>query len=499
VPEIIDALVLRRSAVRAALLWGAGCLSIALSVGWIITRTGLIGGSVVSLVVWIGVLLFLALAPIRLLPVWARRGSELGVIYACIWALVFGLASLTWVGERAVVGAPLQRQQITASVALMALGIGCFWIGYLWIRWRLGPPHRAEPAFLQVSWTAITIGYIVGAGISVYLLAAGQSGLSYALPQTLADNTLRNTLYLLTFAAPVATYISFISTLRSGSYGAKVASIIFVVGLSALGAASGSKWATIEPPFFLVLIYAFYRGQLPKRWIISGVVILLLVIVPGNLVFRSQITYTTQQSDLVGASQLAALAGGLSLSQRASLATQWLGTRLASIDTIGLITTQTPTPNPYEHGRLWILAPVYNSIPRLLWPSKPVLDLEYNFDRVYRHLPPDVVTNTGLTEPGDLYINFGLPGVAVGMFILGLLFAWVAKSWLTPVRPRMLIVSMLILDQVLLMEHSISGILLSLPRIALAGYVASRFMMTTGAAEESHELPVARRGPEAVG
>src|SRR6266542_6897256 len=101
---------------RAALRSGVAYLSIALWAGWIITRAGFITGSVASLVVWVCVLLFLALAPIRLLPAWARRGSEFGVIYACVWALVFGLASLSLIREHVVVGAPLQRQQITASV-----------------------------------------------------------------------------------------------------------------------------------------------------------------------------------------------------------------------------------------------------------------------------------------------------------------------------------------------------------------------------------------------
>ena len=481
----MDTLIPRHSVARVVLPWGVASLGIALWAGWFITRAGFITGSVISLVMWICVLLFLALAPIRLLPAWARRGSEFGVIYACVWALVFGLASFTWIREHAVVGAPVQRQQITASVALMALGIACFWVGYLWIRWQLGPPHRTEFPPLRFRWVAITIGYVVGTGISLYLLMTGQFGLSYALPQTLATNTLRNSLILLTYAATIATYIAFIAALRTGSRGAKVTTIVFTIGLSTIGAAAGSKWATIGPPFFLALIYSFYRGRLPRKWIIGGVVTLLLVVVPGNLVFRSGVTYTTPQSDLVGTRQLSALAGGLSLAQRASIATRWLQTRFASIDTIGLITIQTPTPNPYQGGRLWVLAPVYNLVPRFVWPSKPVLDLEYGFDRVYRHLPPNVVTNTGLTQPGDLYMNFGIPGVAMGMLVLGLLFAWVAKSWLTPVRPRMLVVSMLILDQVLLTEHSISGILLSLPRITLVGYVAARFMMTTGAAEEA--------------
>jgi hypothetical protein len=59
-------------------------------------------------------------------------------------------------------------------------------------------------------------------------------------------------------------------------------------------------------------------------------------------------------------------------------------------------------------------------IPRVIWPDKPITMLGRDFGRIFR------VTNTftgstyvGATVPGELYWNFDLPGILVGMAILG--------------------------------------------------------------------------------
>lgn len=58
--------------------------------------------------------------------------------------------------------------------------------------------------------------------------------------------------------------------------------------------------------------------------------------------------------------------------------------------------------------------------PRTLWPGKPQpLDSE-----VTAYLYPGATAGTPITFQGELYWNFGLPGVAVGALVLGALMAW---------------------------------------------------------------------------
>lgn len=431
-----------------------------------------------ALVAWACVLVVCALLPIRFLPREARRGSELGVIYAGLWAFIFGLVSIQWTHQQTVVGEALTRGQITECIALMSVAILCFWVGYLWVRRRPTSPTELRAAYFD--WTAMVGGYVVGLAAALYLIHSGLYGYSVnlVLPQTLASNTTFNALQLITLGMPLATYGAFIAALRSRSPGATILSLVFLFGLMLIGLAEGSKWYTFEPPAFFALIYAIERGRFPRRWIAGVILFLLLVVVPGNLLFRTQSAPSLSPSQTIGLSQVAAVAGThLSLTQRVSTVAQWVRERFASIDTIALIVTQTPRPNPYEYGSWWVLAPAYNVIPRALWPGKPVLDAEYLFDRNYRHLPPGIITNTGLTEVGDLYMNFGFPGVLIGMIVLGLTFAYMARNWAAARDPVRLLVFLIFADQVLLTDHSVTDLLLILPRMMLVGYVGARVMV----------------------
>ncbi len=70
----------------------------------------------------------------------------------------------------------------------------------------------------------------------------------------------------------------------------------------------------------------------------------------------------------------------------------------------------------------------YALIPRFLWPDKPTVGRGAWFT-VYLGFAPreaEAGTSTGITAPGELYWNFGLLGVVVGMFGIGCLYglAW---------------------------------------------------------------------------
>ena len=73
--------------------------------------------------------------------------------------------------------------------------------------------------------------------------------------------------------------------------------------------------------------------------------------------------------------------------------------------------------------RLWMI-PFYPFIPRFIWRDKPIQDLGNRFTRV---LGGRGYTCTSPTIIGDLYVlHGGIPGVLVGMFLVGL-----AAQWLT--------------------------------------------------------------------
>lgn len=69
----------------------------------------------------------------------------------------------------------------------------------------------------------------------------------------------------------------------------------------------------------------------------------------------------------------------------------------------------------------WWMLPIYPFVPRFLWPSKPILDEGQRFSVA---LGSPESTSTAVTYPGDLYLQFGLLGIPVGMFVLGVVTQW---------------------------------------------------------------------------
>ena len=71
--------------------------------------------------------------------------------------------------------------------------------------------------------------------------------------------------------------------------------------------------------------------------------------------------------------------------------------------------------------------------PRFLWLAKPLVNAGHNeFGRAYHILDPsDYTTSVGPGIVGDWYLNFGVPGVLLGLFLLGALVAFIILYLMT--------------------------------------------------------------------
>jgi hypothetical protein len=65
-------------------------------------------------------------------------------------------------------------------------------------------------------------------------------------------------------------------------------------------------------------------------------------------------------------------------------------------------------------------------IPRILWPDKPVMSRGYWFSAYVgiASSESEMSSSTAISPTGELYWNFGIPGVIVGMFFMGSLFGF---------------------------------------------------------------------------
>jgi hypothetical protein len=76
-------------------------------------------------------------------------------------------------------------------------------------------------------------------------------------------------------------------------------------------------------------------------------------------------------------------------------------------------------------GALYAKLPLIVTVPRQLWHDKPVLDTSGDFATASWERAPSYRTAEPLTQPGDLYRNFGWAGVVIGLVVWGIAIgAW---------------------------------------------------------------------------
>ncbi len=106
--------------------------------------------------------------------------------------------------------------------------------------------------------------------------------------------------------------------------------------------------------------------------------------------------------------------------------------RLAHISTFSYVIAMTPDRVPYWMGgsykTLWT-----SYIPRALWPEKPRATIGQDFGHRYRLLGiSDTATSFNLPWLPEFYANFGVPGVLIGMFLVGVLFRILVQKFSVP-------------------------------------------------------------------
>lgn len=104
-----------------------------------------------------------------------------------------------------------------------------------------------------------------------------------------------------------------------------------------------------------------------------------------------------------------------------------LSTRLAGADPFIVLHRQVPQEEPFQHGQA-IIEPALSVLPGF----RHFRDLRFQqlslgryFDRNFYSVQPDSdPSSQAITWPGDLYLNFGMVGIAFGMVLIGAGLRW---------------------------------------------------------------------------
>jgi hypothetical protein len=110
----------------------------------------------------------------------------------------------------------------------------------------------------------------------------------------------------------------------------------------------------------------------------------------------------------------------------------------------------------------------YSLIPRIFWPSKPAVSQSawFTYYLGFAPSPEKATVSVGMTATGELYWNFGIPGVIIGMFIVGVCFSGLWR--LAGLHPQYSIISMLLFI----------NILFGMPNMSEFGSVITTFVLT---------------------
>ena len=180
---------------------------------------------------------------------------------------------------------------------------------------------------------------------------------------------------------------------------------------------SGSR-ITIVRPFLILLFYYMLshgRTRLTARLVMLGIVMLLFVVIGG--IFRSYL----------GAPHADELAVRL-LKQGWKHPKEWYGFVTQSMDYVqcyDILLLLTNRSYPLGYGSTYLKF-IYQFIPRTIWHAKPQ-NVTIVMAQLFRpaQFAKGVTYNPALL--GEMYYNFGMPGVVLGSFLVGIGLGWMYR------------------------------------------------------------------------
>jgi hypothetical protein len=184
---------------------------------------------------------------------------------------------------------------------------------------------------------------------------------------------------------------------------------------------SGSIAAPAFTLMMLMFIYAAERQKVPLvPMLVCGVVLTAALGIKAE--YRYQLS-RTRDNEFAG--RVSLFAGLMSTVNRESKVREVGNTahdRIDHLSAFAHVISRTPASVPYWEGATY--QTFFTSwIPRILWPDKPKKGLGQEYGHRYRFLGAgDTDTSINLEQTVEMYANFGLEGVLVGMFLMGLIY-----------------------------------------------------------------------------
>ena len=343
---------------------------------------------------------------------------EIIVPVSILHVLYFGIGSLYAVfAPESIVESSLMPF-LPAAQALALLGFLCFLGGYAFF---FRNAVRASVCGLEPTHA---LAYVLPAMLG----AAGQSAHRFQVERMLGGLGISPAISLLQQFGVFFYFGWFLAWYQLWSGRLPWRRAPFVLGPLAFGAflilfsTFGGKTTAFVILAMPALAYYEVRRRLPIRWIVVVALLAVFVIFPIYNTFRFQ-NASLETSRRV--EMAVDTARTWNSDQYLDASVYSFLKRLTILTSVAAIVSDTGRWVDYRYGETLILAPIGLFIPRFLWPEKPNISIGREFGAVFRLTSAmDIETEVAPSMVGDFYWNYSVPGVIIGMLLLGMGYRW---------------------------------------------------------------------------
>lgn len=361
------------------------------------------------------------------------RFFELPVFVTVVSFVGFGLTPLYFVvtGEQAG-SLPSDPSDLERALFYVMIGMIAFWAGCSTIRPRAGvPAGKPEPgvsgARKSIALWAVAV-YIPALAAKVYLLSAHLYGYTQSLELYYAHLASTQVWVEVSQLGTCALAIAAIEKYRRP--GDDLSRLVFYLIFASQcfwGLMSGMKGEFLINFAVVFVVASTVQRRLRARWGLAALLALILLY-PLQNPYRAIVggggMDVTTLSDARNASELAFSQTVSSEQNLGSWLQHGMHSTVVRLEWLRIVSWALSEGSQYpglQTKAYWWTLPLYPFVPRLLWPTKPIDD---EGERLTVVFGGDYKSGTTITYPGDLYLEYGLPGVIVGMFLLGMFCQW---------------------------------------------------------------------------
>ena len=215
---------------------------------------------------------------------------------------------------------------------------------------------------------------------------------------------------------------------RHRTFGWLALTLTMVVVQVAVGFITDIKSVAMLAGILVILARVMVDGRLPKAWLLGGAVFIAFAF-PLFQAYRSDVSGERGMNHIQALENIdkvidIVLADRDRVTEKpAGYRSQTFFERASLKGNVELAFLHTGVDTPFREGEtlveLWVAF-----IPRLIWPDKPDVPVGQLFNHEFFH--GDENTYISPSHFGELYWNFGWPGVLLGMTFIGAMLGFIA-------------------------------------------------------------------------